>query len=159
VKPETKLAIRRWTIRKLRLLLDFLDDRLHAAEVRLRDELSIPVRVESPRTSRSERQAVSSVGSVEADEFLCDRVRGRISSGDQPLRAAQGESFEQWEMRRSGIRTSLRIAGESGIASDAKKSEPEEETRASQQLTGRSHKSARRRGMPARAFDLRFVSR
>jgi len=47
VKPETKLALRRWTIRKLRLLLDFADDRLHAAEVNLREELSgiAPVRV------------------------------------------------------------------------------------------------------------------
>jgi len=128
VKPETKLAVRRWVIRKLRLFFDFLDDRLHAEEVRLRDELSLPVHVEPSRPSRTERPAVPGVGSIEEDELLRDRVRGRLSSGDEPLRAAQGETFTQWEARRSGIAPV-------------------------------SKKSARRRGMPARAFDLRFASR
>lgn len=109
VKPETKLAIRRWTIRKLRLWFDafheWADARIHAAEVQLRDELSaqnspaasfhgLPVRAkELPRTS-----------------------------------CAAGETFEQWEMRRSGVAPI-------------------------------SKKSARRRGIPASAFDLRFSTR
>jgi len=40
MNPERKLALRRWTIRQLRKLLDFLDDRLHAAEVELREEIA-----------------------------------------------------------------------------------------------------------------------
>jgi hypothetical protein len=127
MKPETKIAIWRWTIRKLRLLFDLLDDRLHAAEVRLRDELSVPVQMEPSRTSGAQRETVSRVGSVETDELLRDRVRGRLSSGDQPQRAAKAETFIAWEARRSGVAPV-------------------------------SKKSSRRRGMPARAFDLRFTS-
>jgi hypothetical protein len=107
MKSETKLAIRRWAIRKLRLLFDFLDDRLHAVEVRMRDELSVQhspaaIAVAPPARAKTARQV------------------------EQP--ATAGETFEQWEMRRSGV-------------------------------SPVSKKSARRRGMPARAFDLRFSTR
>jgi hypothetical protein len=107
MKPETKLAIRRWTIRKLRLLFDFLDDRLHAAEVRMRDELSVQhspaaIAVAPPARAKAARRV------------------------EQP--ATAGEGFEQWEARRSGVAPI-------------------------------SKKSARRRGIPARAFDLKFSMR
>jgi len=39
LNPKTKLAIRRLTLRSLRKLLDLADEQLHAAEVRLREEL------------------------------------------------------------------------------------------------------------------------
>jgi hypothetical protein len=50
MKPETKLAIRRFAVRWMRKLLDVLDDRLHAAEVRLREDLerAAPGRVATP---------------------------------------------------------------------------------------------------------------
>lgn len=40
MKDKLKLWLRRWTLRTLRKLLDLADDRLHAAEVKLREELS-----------------------------------------------------------------------------------------------------------------------
>jgi hypothetical protein len=103
MKPETKLAIRRWTIRKLRLLFDFLDDRLHSAEVRLRDECA-------------EKSSLAECGAATS-------ARVKTSQADPPHPAR--ESFLQWEARKSGV-------------------------------AAVSKKSARRRGMPARAFDLRF---
>ena len=39
MSPATKLALRRFTLRWLRKLVDVADDRLHAAEVQLRSEL------------------------------------------------------------------------------------------------------------------------
>jgi len=48
---ERKLAARRLALKWLRRLFDTAEDRLHAAEVRLRDELSLRVRVESPRAA------------------------------------------------------------------------------------------------------------
>jgi hypothetical protein len=105
MKSVTKLAIRRWAIRKLRLLFDFLDDRLHAAELRMRDELSVQ---HSPAA---------------AFHGLPARAKALPRTS-----CAAGETFEQWEMRRSGV-------------------------------SPVSKKSARRRGMPARAFDLRFSTR
>ena len=88
MKPETKLALRRWTIRKLRLLLDFLDDRLHAAEVSLREELSglAPVRVVDSTPPL--------VGSTPAARSIPKRRRGKtaaefdlsLASRSMPLR-------------------------------------------------------------------------
>lgn len=104
MKPETKLAIRRWTIRKLRLWFDLLDDRLHAAEVRLREECA-------------EKNSLAECAPVPP-------ARAKTEQGN-PLQPAR-ETFTQWEARRSGIAP-----------------------------VGK--KSSRRRGMPARAFDLRFV--
>lgn len=103
--PETKIAIRRWTIRQLRFLLDFLDDRLHAAEVRLRDEIANtnpPAAFDAPRPERAK----------------VARMKGAT--------AAAGETFAEWELRRTGVRSLPR-------------------------------QSSRRRGLPARAFDLRFA--
>ena len=110
MKPETKLAIRRWAIRKLRLWFDafheWADARIHAAEVRLRGELSAH---NSP-----------------AAYSLALPARAKAERGAE-IPAAAGETFEQWEARRSGVAPV-------------------------------SKKSSRRRGIPARAFDLRFSS-
>jgi hypothetical protein len=77
MKPETKLAIRRFAVRWMRKLLDVLDDRLHAAEVRLREDLerAAPGRVATP---------IAKVGST-------------------PTARSKVETFQQWEARRSGI--------------------------------------------------------
>lgn len=47
MKPETKRAMKRFAIRWLRKLVDFADEHLHAAEVRLRKEPQA-VTVETP---------------------------------------------------------------------------------------------------------------
>ena len=40
MKDKLKLWLRRWTLRTLRKLMDLADDRLHTAEVKLREDLS-----------------------------------------------------------------------------------------------------------------------
>ena len=113
MKPETKLAVRWWTIRKRRLLFDFLDDRLHAAEVRLRDELA-GQRAGHAGETRSQGESRGSLPEKSADV--------------PAVRLAHRETFTEWEARRSGVAPV-------------------------------SKKAARRRGMPAHAFDLRFSTR
>jgi hypothetical protein len=39
--PENKLALRRWILRNLRYLFDWIEDRLHSAEVKLRDDIAL----------------------------------------------------------------------------------------------------------------------
>jgi len=74
MKRETKLALRRWTIRQLRKLLDFADDRLHAKEVSLREELSgiAPVRVVDSTPPQ--------VGSTPAARSISKRRRGKTAA-------------------------------------------------------------------------------
>jgi len=82
MKIETKLALRRFALRWLRKLVDVADDRLHAAEVKMREDLS---RTRVP-------QAVS--------QYDPPSVR---SVHTTPAASSGGESFEQWEARRSGV--------------------------------------------------------
>jgi hypothetical protein len=97
MKAQTKLALRRFGLRCVRKLLDFLDDRLHAAEVRFREQLELeranglPVHlpVEPSGPARTERSAVPSFDPFPQDELLRHRVRGRLSLNRQPQRAAK----------------------------------------------------------------------
>jgi len=97
--------MRRWTLRNLRYLLDAIEERLHNAEVRLREDIA-------GSRGRAIRQTAPRVALLERDH---PATRG-------------SETYAQWEARKSGVTTV-------------------------------SRKSARRRGMPARAFDLRFSTR
>lgn len=130
--PETKLAIRRWSIRKLRLLFDWLDDRLHNAEVRLREDISGSARVSLPDSKPAKDGSNPSARSNIAGILGGHRQAApRVAPPEREIhpQAARGsETFAQWEARCSGV-TSL------------------------------PRKSARRRGLPARAFDLRFSTR
>lgn len=131
ISPRNKLLLKRFVARQLRRLVDLIDDRLHAWEVSLRGEISIPLCVESPRTTRTERPTMPSPGAVAKDEFLCDRIPGRMSgSGEQEcdskslptlIRSAakreperSGEttparvSYLEWEARKSGVVVSAR---------------------------------------------------
>lgn len=101
MKVQTKLALRRFALRWLRKLVDVADDRLHAAEVRLRGELSLRVPVESSGITRAEGAALQDSGAVKDDEFSIDRVSGRIPRSGEPERS--GETFSKWEARRSGL--------------------------------------------------------
>jgi hypothetical protein len=83
MSPETKLAMRRWTIRQLRKLWDFLDEQLHAAEVKLRNDLS-------DRHQVSEL-AASSAEKTDPSQDMLHRAPGR------------SETFLQWEARKSGV--------------------------------------------------------
>lgn len=82
MNPAMKLALRRFTLRWLRKLVDVADERLHAAEVTLRNELS--------------RMRVPQEASQYDPASVC---------GVRPTLAApsEGESFAKWEARRSGI--------------------------------------------------------
>ena len=100
MKAETKLAVRRVAIRWARKLLDFLyeslDGRLHAEEVRLRDDIELarlPVRVPLEPACAPEPKRNAVPGPVPRyDEFLHDRVRGRASFGGEPQRPAQNKT-------------------------------------------------------------------
>jgi hypothetical protein len=76
-----KLFFRRLTLRLLRKLLDLADDRLHAAEVRLRDELAAPV--------------------PGADMVKLNS--GHAAGSNPTAGAAKKETFQQWEAGRSGV--------------------------------------------------------
>ena len=92
MKPETKLALRRWTIRQLRKLLDFLDDRLHAAEVSLREELSCEPEAHKKREhhlATDHRLAVSSgtPGHDSPEKNQADTEKSVMAQA-RPLRAS-----------------------------------------------------------------------
>jgi hypothetical protein len=110
MKAETKLKLRKATLMALRSLIWHADEWLHRQEVQLREDLC-------GRKTRSEVAAPISAKPVAARTCLTSET-GR----------PQGETFQQWEARRSGIAVI-------------------------------SKKQMRRRGMPVRAFDLRFSER
>lgn len=83
MKPKTKLAIRRFAIRWMRKLLDVLDERLHDAEVRLREECAAARALVTPTRDRGDTVEVFGVGRVPPQRRI--------------------ETFQQWEARRSGI--------------------------------------------------------
>ena len=94
-KKKINLWLRRWALRKLRLWFDAADDRLHTAEVHLREELADQ---QSP--------AVSLV--------VAPPVRAKVALLEaEPA----GETFEQWEARKSGITPKpKRVARRRGIS-------------------------------------------
>jgi len=77
------LIVRRLALRWLRKLVDAADDRLHAAEVSLRNDLS--ARNEAPKP------VATRIGDAEQSQDMPHRASGRA------------ESFIEWEARRSGI--------------------------------------------------------
>ena len=82
MKPETKLALRRFAIRWLRKLVDVADDRLHTAEVKLREDIS-----NGTLDHRADAVGVSDISDRSA----------------LPRQARQKENFLEWEARRSGV--------------------------------------------------------
>jgi hypothetical protein len=82
--PATKLALRRFTLRWLRKLVDVADDRLHAAEVNLRKEIS-----DGTLDRGADVVGVSDL----PDSLLLAK----------PARQRQEEPFLEWEARRSGV--------------------------------------------------------
>jgi hypothetical protein len=92
MKAETKLALRRWTVRTLRKLFWRADEWIHSQEMALREEthdLSIPLPLESAGPAGEAGQAVPHFDPFPQDELLLHRVRGRHACGSQPQRPAQ----------------------------------------------------------------------
>ena len=77
-----RLAAHRTMLRWLRKLVDLADDRLHAAEVRLRNDLS-PIGT-AKAASHHDPTSVRSVRTT-------------------PVPSPRRENFQQWEARRSGV--------------------------------------------------------
>jgi len=82
MKAKLKLFFRRLTLRLLRKLVDLVDDRLHRAEVRLRNDLS------DQRDGQHPSRTV-----LTREDMLHQRRDERPGS----------ETFMQWEARRSGV--------------------------------------------------------
>src|ERR1043166_9741017 len=89
MKTETKLRLRKWARMTLGGIVWRVDEWLHAQEVKYRDEISIPVRVEPAGPTRPQGATVSCPYPFPEDEFMRHRIRGRIPRGRQPKRAAQ----------------------------------------------------------------------
>lgn len=87
-KQRIKLYLRRWTLRQARYLFDWLEDRLHAAEVTLRNDLE-------QRTTWVTQRARSRSG---AGAAVVDRAGALRASAP-----TTGENFAQWEARRAGV--------------------------------------------------------
>jgi hypothetical protein len=89
--PATKLALRRFALRWLRKLVDVADDRLHAAEVTLREKIAHRDPV---------ADAPHGINGSAATEPLASR-------GDSQEAAAPADRRQsthvQWEARRSGL--------------------------------------------------------
>jgi hypothetical protein len=93
-KQRIKLALRRFTLRWLRKLVDVADDRLHAAEVKLRKEIAArnPV-VDAPH----------GINGSATTEPLASREGSEEAAATLNPRQSTPTSFQQWEARRSGI--------------------------------------------------------
>ena len=84
-KQRIKLALRRFALRWLRKAFDAIEDRLHAAEVRLREDLSL-------------------AGVVGAGRSLirCGTSNAIVPSPVERAASAR-ETYTEWEARRSGV--------------------------------------------------------
>jgi hypothetical protein len=88
MSPQTKLALRRFALRWLRKLFDWLEDRLHDAEVKLRNDLSGPL----------DRQHPSST--VPSSEDMLHQRNGRTTKGPE------SETHKPKSLRRKHVTAS-----------------------------------------------------
>ena len=160
MNPQAKLALRRFALRWLRYFLDWCDERLHAAEVRLREDLS-------------NRQSELDTGKRRGLQLLAPEGTQSALQGASVAKAPAGWPLNSAPRRqmapRSGVGNPacpvrenvsndlLAIAPrscEDVLASIRKAQSPMASVAPSRGL----HKTKRRRGISARAFDLRFSS-
>lgn len=90
VREHIKLWARRVALRWARKLVDLADDRLHAAEVKLRNDLASRVVPVKQSLTAEHQQA-------EARKLIPARGEEAGSTG------RRRETFQQWEARRSGV--------------------------------------------------------
>lgn len=106
MKAAIKLALRRFTLRWLRKLVDVADDRLHAAEVSFRKQQSssdgqgFVTIVEWKPEHRGVSETVGEPFRSAPDKASNCPTATDETAQETPIR---GESFQQWEARRSGI--------------------------------------------------------
>jgi len=103
MNAATKLALRRFALRWLRKLVDVADDRLHAAEVTLRNDL---VETQAP-AQRAERPRV--LRAPAANEIAIQTEPpsdgGAVVAGSPSVPYEAPNTYAQWEARRSGVAT------------------------------------------------------
>jgi hypothetical protein len=89
MSPQRKLALRRFALRWLRKLFDWLEDRLHTEEIKLRNDLSGRHQVSVAAASLTEK--------TDQSQDMLHRAPGRP------------ETFLQWEARRSGVSVKTKL--------------------------------------------------
>ena len=153
MSPQTKLALRRFTLRWLRYFLDWCDERLHAAEVRLREDLS---------NWQSHR------GLVNAKQFAPEGTPlhpcwQRVAKEPPAAAPRSGVGNPACPVREkvstNAAASHSRIAGPASPG-HASPTAPERYVHGVIAVTAAAPSARRkRRGISARAFDLRFSTR
>lgn len=85
ISPRNKLLLKRFVARHLRRLVDLVDDQLHAWEVSLRTEKSLPTLIRS----------AAKRGPEAPSQYMGTPPPARVT-------------FREWEARRSGVSVSAR---------------------------------------------------
>jgi hypothetical protein len=86
ISPKNKLRLRKWLLMKLRSIVWTADEWLHAAELRLQDDLAMSKGLPAVVRSAAKRGPEKTVGTV------------------TPARV----TFQEWEARKSGVSISAR---------------------------------------------------
>jgi hypothetical protein len=91
MKTKIKLYLRKRALMLLSAIVWHLDDWVHRQQVRLREELSVPVPVEPSGPARPQGPTVSCPFPFPADELVRRSIRGRAARLREPQRAAKKE--------------------------------------------------------------------
>ncbi len=103
-KRRIKLALRRFALRWLRKLIDVADDRLHAAEVKLRNELQDSLPGSIPRQGVGSTRPAGHASPLAAGERSTGCENGvSVQDPDRSSPELLPNTYAQWEARRSGI--------------------------------------------------------
>ena len=89
MKRETKLWLRKWALMRLSAIVWRLDDWVHAQQEKLREELSVPIRMEKAGPARPQGPTVSCPFPFPADELVRRGIRGRAARLREPQRASK----------------------------------------------------------------------
>jgi len=168
MKARLKLWVSRLALRWLRKLLDAADDRLHAAEVNLREVL----RVRAVLAARPKNENESDTGKHQqagGDARRADHHSragmGRRDGERDPVRGVRdardgGARPGQYAVRDGAERDESAIArcGGVAVAHGAVETFQQWEARRSGVAVISKKEARRRRGITARAFDFRFAT-
>ena len=89
MKTKIKLWARRLMLRWLRKAFDAAEEKLHAAEVRFRERIPVPLPLEPASVARPQRPTVSCPHPFPSDELLRHRIHRWVSRGGEPQRAGK----------------------------------------------------------------------
>ncbi len=99
MNAATKLALRRFALRWLRKLVDVADDRLHAAEVTLRNDLA-EMQAPAQRAERADVLRAVAPTTIRTEPLI---DKGAFVEGSPSVPYEAPSTYMQWEARRSGI--------------------------------------------------------